>query len=227
MLKINSKAILLLILIFALYISGCSGSDNSEEEDEYSTEEYKKGEDLTSAEKEINTEILWNRIEKTAREEQKNTMYSRVKDSTYLYWLNNQLLITENSSKCNIFALNVLYKSGFKCPNENVLSYDLMDTSRYKDVFTLIYSGNADDYINEEIEKYNIFLKGDLIIWNGHVIIFESLLNINKKLYAQGWWAGTRQQNNGENIINEVVHGKYPLNGEFIVRRPVLNQAQN
>jgi hypothetical protein len=222
MLKINSKSFSILMLLFTIYISGCSGSDSEEDESEYNSEEIEKDEDFSSSEKESNAEILWSRIDKTAREEQKNEMYSRDKDSTYLYWLNNQLLITENSSKCNIFALNVLFKSGFKCPDENTRTYDLMDTNRYNDVFILIYSGSADDYVNEEIESGNVILKGDLIIWNGHVIIFESLMNINNRLYALGWWAGTKQQNNGENIINEVVHGKYPLTGEFIVRRPVL-----
>lgn len=221
MLKIYSRALIFFLSFLTIYISGCSGSDSSEDESEYSNDDIILAEDLSSAEKESNAEILWKRIEKTAKEEQENEMYSRETDSTYLYWLNNELLILENSSKCNIFALNVLFKSGFKCPDENTLTYDLMDTSRFTDVFDLIYAGNAEDYLNEEIEKNNYILKGDLIIWNGHVIIFESLLNVNNKLYAKGWWAGTKQQDNGVNIINEVVHGNYPLAGEFIVRRPI------
>ena len=124
----------------------------------------------------------------------------------------------------NIFALNVLYKSGCKCPDENSLSYDLMDTSKYNDIFKFIYAGSEDQSVNEETAEKNIIQNGDLIIWNGHVIIFESFVNLNGKLYANAWWAGTNQQNNGVNIINDVVHGKYPIEGEFIVRRPVLSQ---
>jgi len=63
--------------------------------------------------------------------------------------------------------------------------------------------------------------RGDIISWNGHVIIFEEPVTVNNELYAKGWWAGTQQADNGDNIMNNVCHGKYKLNGEFVVRRPV------
>jgi hypothetical protein len=55
-------------------------------------------------------------------------MYSISEDTAFLYWLDNQIITLNNSTKCNIFALNVLYKAGFKCPEINTLTYDLRDT---------------------------------------------------------------------------------------------------
>lgn len=154
------------------------------------------------------------KINKSASEEQLNSMYSRSEDTAFLYWLDNQVIVLNNSTKCNIFALNVLFKAGFKCPESNALTFDLMDTSKFNDVFPVIKFTTEDD-LNEKLRP------GDLIIWNGHVIIFESAESVNGKDYAVAWWAGTRQEDNGENIINNVIHGRYPLEGYFIARRPL------
>ena len=53
------------------------------------------------------------------------------------------------------------------------------------------------------------------------MIIFEKAVSAYGQQYAFGWWAGTRSDDNGDNVLNNVCHGKYPLNGEFIVRRPM------
>ena len=194
-------------LAITFIISACSASNDRSDK---SDENNKSG----SIENTESYSSVFNKINKTAEEEQLNPMYSISEDTTFLYWLGNQIITLNNSTKCNIFALNVLYKAGFKCPEINTLTYDLMDTSRFKDIFPLINFENESDLRNK-------IRQGDLIIWNGHVIIFESLEKIKERLYAVAWWAGTRQEDNGENIINNVIHGKYPLDGNFIVRRPV------
>lgn len=150
------------------------------------------------------------KIIETAMNEQGNEMYSPDVDSTVQYWLNNSVIILHGSTKCNIYALNVLYKAGFKTPSANSLSRDLFDTSNYRDIFPV-----------EGINEISNARTGDLIVWNGHVIIFESYITLNDGLYAIGWWAGTRQADNGVNIKNNVCHGKYKLDGEFVIRRPV------
>jgi hypothetical protein len=137
-------------------------------------------------------------------------MYNPDVDSTYLYWLNNKLIMLDGSTKCNIFALNVLYKSGYKTPTTNALTKDLVDTEKFKDILPVV---GIKDASNAK--------KGDLVVWNGHVIIFESLVKVKNDLYAMAWWAGTRQSDNGENIKNNVCFGKYKLNGYYIVRRPL------
>ena len=214
----------LLFLIQVIYFSGCSGSDNTDEEYENIPKDKENTEVQKPTGSETASEMIWEKISKIAEEEQQNEMYSRSKDSTYIYWLNDQLMILENSSKCNIFALNVLYRSGCKCPDENALTYDLMDTLRFNDIFPVIYKSNDDNIYFEDLANSNLIKKGDLIIWNGHVIIFESFEFLNGRFFANAWWAGTKQENNGENIINDVVHGKYPIEGEYIVRRPLLNK---
>lgn len=146
--------------------------------------------------------------------ERENPMYSRHHDSTFLYWLDDQLIILNNQTKCNIYAINVLHKAGFKTPGVNVLTHDLMDVSRFNDIFPVI-----------EINDYDDIKKGDLIVWYGHVIIFESLRILNRKYYANAWWAGTRQKDNGENIKNNVIFGRYPLEGRFIIRRPLYRHS--
>ena len=213
-----SKILLIVTFSGIIFIAGCSGSGNTDED----SENYKSGKKENAK---INTdkssETLWINISAIAKAEQQNDMYQRLKDSTYLYWLNNELIILENSTKCNIFALNVLFKAGCKCPEQNTLTYDLMDTSKFNDIFPVIKINKNDTLDLDLIQK------GDLIIWNGHVIISESIMNINDKYYAKAWWSGTKQENNGVNIINDVVHGNYPLDsdsGEFIVRRPLLNK---
>lgn len=194
--KNNKYLIFLLALTAVLYFAGCSSSKpNEEESTETTTEtkEYESGSIISAAEA-----------------EQENEMYSPKQDSTYLYWLNNKLILLNGSTKCNIFALNVLHRSGFKTPTENALTRDLVDTDKFTDILPVIGIQNAD---NAE--------KGDLIVWNGHVIIFESLTKIKNDIYAIAWWAGTRQKDNGDNIKNNVCYGKYKLNGYYIVRRPV------
>lgn len=185
---------------------GCSSSGEYEGEEQV-------GDEKEILAKSYNTSAQ--KILKVAKEEQQNEMYSRHSDTTFLYWLSNRLIILNNSSKCNIFTLNVLHKAGFKCPNENILTYDLMDTNRFNNIFPVI-----------KINSHKDIFKGDLIVWYGHVIIFESLVSIGDILYALGWWAGTKQENNGENIINDVVHGKYPLHGEYIIRRPLRKLSE-
>ena len=197
-------------LAITFFITACSASNDRTDKSE---ENNKPG----SIENTESYSSVFNKINKTAEEEQLNPMYSISEDTTFLYWLGNQIITLNNSTKCNIFALNVLYKAGFKCPEINTLTYDLMDTSKFKDIFPLINFEDETDLVNK-------IRPGDLIIWNGHVIIFESLEKIKERLYAVAWWAGTRQEDNGENIINNVIHGKYPLDGNFIVRRPVASE---
>ena len=150
-----------------------------------------------------------NLIFKYARIEQKNSMYEKNSDSVSLYWINKKIAL-KNHTKCNIFALNTLFKAGFLCPKENARTTDLMNTNLFEDVLPVAKVHRPDD-----LEK------GDLIIWYGHVIIFDSVVTINKDLYALAIWAGTRQKNNGKNTINNVTYGRYPLSGDFLVRRPI------
>lgn len=192
------------IFILALILNGCSSSSGtSEDENSADTEEQ-------SGSKEKTFEATGSDIIYYAGSEQENEMYSSLKDTTYLYWLNDLQLITYGSTKCNIFALNVLYKSGYKTPDVNTLCSDLYDTNFAADIMPVV-----------GINSIENARTGDLIIWNYHVIIFETALNIYGREYALGWWAGTRNDDNGENIRNNVCHGKYPLNDEYIVRRPL------
>jgi len=149
-------------------------------------------------------------IIQAAKAEQQNPMYSKSQDSTYLYWLNNKLLLLNSQSKCNIYAMNTLFKAGFKTPNVNVLTRDLMDTSKFKDILPIM-----------GISEPESARQGDLVCWNGHVIIFDRLIYVKKVPYAYAWWAGTMQADNGENIINNVAYGKYKLSGYYLIRRPV------
>jgi hypothetical protein len=190
-------------LVMLFYISGCSGSSSSE------TEESNVPDNTTvKKSEEVNTES--SAILNTAKEEQENLMYSPDVDSTYLYWVNNELIVLNGSTKCNIFALNVLSKAGYKTPDENALAADLYDTTFFTDILPVV--GVSD------ISKAK---RGDLIIWSYHVIIFEEPVNIGDEVYALAWWAGTRQPDNGDNIKNNVCFGKYRLDGNFIVRRPL------
>ncbi len=63
--------------------------------------------------------------------------------------------------------------------------------------------------------------KGDLIVWKGHVVIYEGKVASKKDTYVTAWWAGTRQKDNGDNIQNNVIYGKYKISGDYVVRRPV------
>ncbi len=145
----------------------------------------------------------------TALNERENKMYSPSEDTTYLYWLNNFQLIIENTSKCNIFVLNTLFKAGYKTPKENALSRDLFNDELFQDFMPIVSITSLSDIIT-----------GDLIVWKTHVIIFESLVYVKEKPYAVGIWAGTSQKDNGKTIINNVNYNKYPLKGDFKVRRP-------
>ncbi|MDQ3020284.1 MAG: hypothetical protein M3R36_06910 [Bacteroidota bacterium] len=187
-----------------IFISGCSSSSDSDEE-EYEAEIKSEVHHKNEAES-----IQAEKILKIAKEEQENEMYSPDFDSTYLYWLDDELIVLNGSTKCNIFALNVLYKSGFKTPDENALSRDLFDKTKFVNIFPVI-----------EINDVSQAKKGDIIVWYNHVIVFESVIEIGNELYALAWWAGTSHEDNGENINNNVCYGKYKLNGEYVVRRPV------
>jgi hypothetical protein len=148
-------------------------------------------------------------IFEVAKEEQKNKMYSKESDSTVAYWSNNKIIRAGNHTKCNIYALNTLYKAGYLCPKEYILTKDLFDTAKFDDILKII-----------KINKNSEILSGDLVVWNGHVIIFQKLLILNNTEYALAYWAGTSQPDNGEEIINNVKYGKYKLEGYFIIRRP-------
>jgi len=191
----KKKLMLTIAAVSMLYFFGCSSSKPDESE---STE-------TTDIEETEGSAILI-----AARAEQENEMYSPKIEDTYLYWLDNKHIKLKGSTKCNIFALNVLFKSGYKTPADNVLTRDLVDTDKFTDILPVIGIQTADNV-----------KKGDLIVWNGHVIILESLTKIKNDLYAIAWWAGTKQKDNGDNIKNNVCYGKYKLNGYYVVRRPV------
>ncbi len=208
------KKILYLFLAFVLglYLIGCFPASRTEDDEKETTEKTEEKNKEDKEEKEVTevTDAGGAKIMSIASAEQDKEMYSPQKDTTYLYWLNNRLALLKGSTKCNIYALNVLYKSGYKTPTENALCRDLFDTERFTDILPVV--GKSD--IKEA-------KKGDLVIWKGHVIIFESLVKTKNDMYALAWWAGTRQSDNGENIRNNVIYGKYRLNGTYVVRRPV------
>jgi hypothetical protein len=209
---IYKHRLLFLFVIYSLLfvISSCtpSGKTYDEEGKEKTEEEEKKKEEKKETSEE--SEAMGALIITTAKAEQDNPMYSPSEDSTYLYWLGNRLLILSNHTKCNIYALNTLFKAGFKTPVVNALTRDLVDTSKFTDIFPVVGISEPDSA-----------RKGDLIVWNGHVIIFESLTKIKTDLYCYAWWAGTSQADNGDNIRNNVIYGKYKLKGYYVIRRPV------
>ncbi len=184
--------------IAILSISGCSSSEKK------SREEYEPDT------KEIEEVSGSNAVFEIAKLEQENSMYSVESDTTILYWLDNMPAELSGFTKCNVFALNVLKRAGYKTPDENCLTSDMFDTSLYTDVFPVA-----------GVNQIDVAEPGDLIVWNGHVIIFEKIVSAGGDEYALGWWAGTRQEDNGNNIQNNVCYGKYPLDGDFIIRRPV------
>ncbi len=212
------KKILFLFFVFllGLYFIGCFPASRTRNDDTETSENTET--DGTNGKKETNEnagntstdDATGSAIIDIAKTEQQNEMYSPSVDSTHLYWLNDRLILLNHSTKCNIFALNVLYKAGFKTPKVNALTYDLVDTSKFTDIFPVV-----------GISEPETAKKGDLIVFNGHVIIFESLVKIKQDMYAQAWWAGTHQSDNGDNVLNNVCYGRYRLNGYYIVRRPV------
>lgn len=190
------RAVLLLLAASVQFaIWGCSSSakkisESNEDESESVTASF--------------SSILQN-----ALAEQMNPMYRKDADTTLLYWLDDLPLELPGSTKCNIFALNVLERSGFATPNENCTTSELFDTTLFANILPVISRNSC-----------SLALPGDLLVWNGHVIIFESLVSADEIEYALGWWAGTRKEDDGEKVINNVCHGKYPLEEDYIVRRP-------
>ncbi len=208
----NRKLLYIALFIsFSLYITGCFPASRTEEDNEETTEttEEKKDEEKNN-EVTDQSEASGGKIMKIAASEQNKGMYSPSEDTTYLYWLNNQLIILNGATKCNIFALNVLFKSGFKTPKVNALCRDLVDKDKFTDILPIV-----------GVKDISSVQKGDLIVWKGHVIIFEEMVVSKKDTYVKAWWAGTRQKDNGDNIRNNVIYGKYKISGEYVVRRPM------
>lgn len=201
--------ILSLPILLMIFFYGCSGARTNETYNDTNNEKIEEAEEkidhpsgITSTEADM--------IFSTAFEEQMNPMYAKDADTIFLYWLNNRILELGYQSRCNIFALNTLHKAGFKCPDVNTLTRDMMDTTRFNNIFAYI-----------RVDTIAQIKRGDLLIWNGHVIIFEKLVKSRDKYFAQAIWAGTSKDDDGKTIINNVIYGKYPLDGYFIIRRPV------
>ena len=136
-------------------------------------------------------------------------MYATKSDSVYLYWLERSITGLKNISKCNIFALNSIYRAGYYCPEKYALTHDLFNRDKFNDIFPVIDINSPEEIVT-----------GDLIVWDGHVIIFESLTKIKSDFYAVGIWGGSRKEDDGKNTLNNVSYGKYKLDGNYIVRRP-------
>lgn len=199
------KRLLVIIALTLITMYGCGSSSETADDTDSDVKDNTSSQNTSDESAAQGLKII-----NIAKSEQGNEMYSPEVDSTYLYWLNDQLIVLNGSTKCNIFALNVLYKSGFKTPLENALSRDLFDTTNFTDILPVVGYNEIDNAKT-----------GDLIIWMGHVIIFESFVSSNGVDYAKGYWAGTRQPDNGDNIKNNVCYGKYRLDRDFVVRRPV------
>jgi hypothetical protein len=200
---------LIFLLSVTIVLSSCSSSTNEYEEVPVEKTETDENNAEINYSEENGTKII-----SQAQIEQRNKMYHPDVDSTYLYWLGNKLILLYNTTKCNVYALNTLQKSGFKTPKVNALCRDLYDTTRFNEVFPYIQISDLSD-----------IRKGDLVIWKGHVILFDYLVPPNKqnRAFAKAWWAGTSKPDDGETVINNVIYGKYELKGDFIVRRPVKN----
>ena len=190
------------ILIISVIFAGCTPSNKDSRIDNTDTVSVLKKTEIDGKHDIISTALY----------ERENKMYSPSEDTTYLYWLNNYPLIIKNVSKCNIFALNTLHKAGYKTPKVNALSRDLFNTELFQDIMPIV-----------TITSLNDIITGDLVVWKKHVIIFESLIYVKNNPYAFGIWAGTSQKDNGNTVINNVNYSKYPLKGDFIVRRPQKN----
>jgi len=207
------KFSVLLFTVFLIIITGCIAPPKTRLPDEEETEEINIPDSsgifsyITAEDNKLSNGNL---IFKYAFKEQQKSMYAKSSETVYLYWLKNKKISLKNQTKCNIFAINTLFRAGFLCPKENARTKDLMNERLFDDVLPV-----TDVSKPEELEK------GDLIIWNGHVIIYDTITIVNKDLYAKAIWAGTRKPDNGKNIINNVIYGKYPLTGNFIVRRPI------
>jgi hypothetical protein len=219
--KFNARIFLFLFLAVLIFVSGCVAppktclpkDEDTEEEYEEETEDFGLPDsigylsNLTEADHKLNDGDL---IFKYAFREQQKSMYARNSEYVFLYWLKNKKLSLKGYTKCNIFAINTLFKAGFLTPKQNARTKDLMDERLFNDVFPVA-----------DVSRPGQLKKGDLIIWNGHVIIYDTLATIKNDIYAKAIWAGTGKSDNGKNVINNVIYGKYPLSGNFIVRRPV------
>jgi hypothetical protein len=135
-------------------VNGCSSSETKHRE-EY---EFEKEEESNVPET--------NMIFEAAKREQQNPMYSVDSDTTFLYWLGNMPVELSGYTKCNVFALNVLERAGYLTPDENCVTSEMFDTSFYNDVFPVVGTNDVD-----------LARPGDLIIWNGHVIVFEKVVS--------------------------------------------------
>lgn len=204
---------LILLIPTALYLAGCIApvkqepyEDISIDSLQFSTLDSIQKLSYLEDRKLSNGDLIF----KYARLEQRNPMYAKDSDSTILYWLKNKPLYLKGQTKCNIFAINTLYRAGFKCPTVNVRTKDLMDENLFNDIFPII-----------RVRKPEDLERGDLIVWYGHVILYHSFQIIKNDIYALAMWAGTTKKDNGKNVINNVIFGKYPLDGNFIVRRPI------
>src|SRR5437868_5367860 len=182
---IKKSSYLLILFLLGLYLTGCfpashnrNDEDSDTDTDTETTDNTKTTE--TNAGNNTTDDAAGNAIINIAKVEQQKEMYKPSVDSTHLYWLNNRLILLNHATKCNIFALNVLYKAGFKTPTVNALTHDLVDTSKFRDIFPVVGICNS-EYVS----------RGDLIVWDGHVIVFEALVKTKKDIYAQAWWAGT------------------------------------
>jgi len=198
-----------LVFAIALFLAGCVASPRhpkfEKEENDKDTVSVESDNDQDAD----NSLEDGNQIIKTALIERENEMYSPSADTTYLYWLKNKPIFLRNTTKCNIFALNTLYRAGYKTPKTNALSRDLYNDDLFQDIMPTV-----------KLKSLKEILKGDLVVWNSHVIIFESLTYIKDDPYAKGIWAGTSKKDNGTSVRNNVMYGKYPLKGNFVVRRP-------
>jgi uncharacterized protein YcfL len=213
--KINGffKYLSLIFLVLMFLLNGCMAPphknvpEENDEEDVILTDSSRNISILTAEDSKLrNGDIIF----KYAFKEQQKSMYAKNSEYVYLYWLKNKKLSLKGHTKCNIFAINTLYKAGFLTPDQNARTVDLMNEKLFSDVFPVT-----------NVSKPSQLKKGDLIIWNGHVIIYDTIAVVNKDLYAKAIWSGTRKRDNGNNVINNVIYGKYPLSGNFIVRRPI------
>jgi hypothetical protein len=210
-LRISAYINIFLVLLITSFLAGCVASprhpknEKKEKENDTLSINDNNEPDFDSEDNSVDG----NKIIKTALIERENEMYSITADTTFLYWLKNRPIILRNTTKCNIFALNTLFKAGYKTPKTNALSKDLFNEDLFQDIIPVV-----------KFKSIEEILKGDLVVWRGHVIIFESLTYIKDDPYAKGIWAGTSKKDNGTTVKNNVMYGKYPLKGDFIVRRP-------
>lgn len=198
-----------LVITIAFLLSGCVASPRHPKFEKEDKDTVSVNSDNNQEFNSDNSEEGGNQIIKTALLEREKEMYSPSADTTFLYWLKNKPIFLHNTTKCNIFALNTLYRAGYKTPRTNALSRDLYNDDLFQDIMPVV-----------KLNSISEILKGDLVVWNSHVIIFESLTYIKDDPYAKGIWAGTSKKDNGTSVKNNVMYGKYPLKGNFIVRRP-------